>query len=141
MMHHQSPRVRAAWRSLFTAKPQTFDTDCADTRRFLPRYIGVPLRKSVSKMGLNISKSPRVRVARLFLFRSYPTVRRTRTGCVPPASARVHAQTPACATTWVDNLHTGTRPDQDDRSSGTSRGAAVADRTPHDLPRFAPRRR
>src|SRR6476619_4872292 len=115
MMHHQSPRVRAAWRSLLTAHPQTFDTAGADTRRLLPRYLCVPLRTSVSKTGLNISKSPRVRVARLSLFRSYLTVCRTRTGCVPPASARVHAQTPACATTWVDTLHTGTRPDQDDR--------------------------
>src|SRR5262245_34739966 len=111
----QSPRVRAAWRALFTAQPKTFDTDSADTRRLLPRYLGVPLRQSGSQMGLKISKSPRVRVVRLFLFRSCPTVRRTRTGCVPPASARVHAQTPACATTWVDTLHTGTRPAQDAR--------------------------
>src|SRR5215510_11294185 len=115
MMYHQSPHVRAAWRSLFPAAPKTFDTDFADKRRFLPRYLCVHLRQSVSKMGLKISKSPRVRVARLFLLRSYPTVRRTRTGCVPPAAARVHAQTPACATTWVDTLHTGTRPDQDAR--------------------------
>src|SRR5438874_13025594 len=115
MIHYPLPRVRAAWRSLFTATPKTCDTDVTDTRRFLPRYLGVHLHQSVSQMGLNISKSPRVRVVRLFLLRSYPTVRRTRTGCVPPASARVHAQTPTCATTWVDTLHTGTRPAQDDR--------------------------
>src|SRR5438094_901660 len=115
MMYHQAPRVRAAWHSPFPAPPQTFDTAFADTRRLLPRYLCVHLRQSMSKMGLKSSKSPRVRVARLFLFRSYLTVHRTRTGCVPPASARVHAQTPACATTWVDTLHTGTRPDQDAR--------------------------
>src|SRR5262245_46745645 len=115
MMHYHSPRVRAAWRSLLTAPPQTFDTDFADARRFLPRYLCVHLRQSVSNMGLKISKSPRVRVVCPFLFRSYLKVHRTRIGCVPPASARVHAQTPACVTTWVDTLHTGTRPDQDAR--------------------------
>src|SRR6266446_9798498 len=52
MIHHQSPRVRAAWRSLFTAHPQTFDTAFADKRRLLPRYLCVHLRKSVSKTGM-----------------------------------------------------------------------------------------
>src|SRR5262245_8559457 len=107
-------RARSLARFVYSTT-QDFDTDFADTRRLFPRYLGVPLRQSGSQMGLKISKSPRVRVVRLFLFRSCPTVRRTRTGCVPPASARVHAQTPACATTWVDTLHTGTRPAQDAR--------------------------
>src|SRR5215471_10494029 len=107
MIYHQSPRVRAVWRPLLTATPKTFDTVFADTRRFLPRYLCVHLRQSVSKMGLKISKSPHVRVTQLFLFLSYLKVLHTRTGCVPPVSARVHAQTPACATTWVDTLHTG----------------------------------